>query len=192
MLSRRVQRVLVVEDDPDVREAVGRTLEGWGASVTFATTTKEARRLLAQHPLPDLILLDVRLPDGPIVPLLNEIADLSPAPIVVAMSGLARPDETFLLAPLGVRAYLSKPFGSEELAQAIDAACRDTAPLQPVITALVGRVPMRELQKIVRRLMVKEALARTQGSRSGAARLLRVTRQAIQQIVRNESSDDSR
>jgi len=192
MLSGRVRRVLVIEDDLDVRDAIGRILTGWGASVRFATTAEDARRAVAEQPPPDLIVADVRLPDGSIAPVLGEAAELSPAPIVVAMSGLAEPGETFLLGSLGVRAYLSKPFGSEELARAIEAACEGTTPLEPVITALVGRVPMRDLQKKVRALMVKEALARAEGSRSGAARLLRVTRQAVQQIVRGESTDDPR
>lgn len=189
MMSDRVHRALVIEDDPDLREAVGRMLEGWGVSVLLAATVGEARRALASVRPPDLVLVDVRLPDEPVMPLLKEVAGLSPVPIVVAMSGVARPDETFQLSPLGVRAYLAKPFGREELAQAIETACRETSPLHPVIQSLVGRVPMRDLQKEVRSVMVKEALARTEGSRSGAARLLRVTRQAVQQILRNESKD---
>ena len=74
------------------------------------------------------------------------------------------------------------------LESAVQRAAEAAPSLEPVITARVGQVPMRELQREVRRVMVKEALAKTEGSRSGAARLLHVTRQAVQQIVRSEAS----
>ena len=49
---------------------------------------------------------------------------------------------------------------------------------------------MREMQRSVRRVMVKEALAQADGNRSGAARLLEVSRQAVQQIVRDQDPED--
>jgi DNA-binding NtrC family response regulator len=189
MLPRRVRRVLVIEDDADLREAVGRMLRGWGASVALAANVQQAGGVLSRDPPPDLVLLDVRLPDGSVVPLLDRVNELAPAPIVVAMSGLASPAETFPLGRLGVRAYLSKPFGREDLSGAIEQAFDETAPLRPVIAALVGRIPMREVQQRIRWEMVREALARAEGSRSGAARLLKVTRQAVQQILRKDISD---
>ena len=102
------------------------------------------------------------------------------------MSGKASPDEAFRLAQAGVRAYLPKPFSIQELASTVETACSEAPDLEPMITAWVGRVPMRELQRKVRRVMLKEALAQTEGSRSGAARLLHVTRQAVQQMVRSK------
>jgi hypothetical protein len=69
----------------------------------------------------------------------------------------------------------------------VEAALREVPSLEPLVTALVGRVPMRELQRAVRRVMVREALAQAEGSRSGAARLLEVSRQAVQQAVRQDA-----
>jgi DNA-binding transcriptional LysR family regulator len=48
---------------------------------------------------------------------------------------------------------------------------------------------MRELQTEVRRVMVEQALAKAEGSRSGAARLLSVSRQAVQQMVREREEE---
>lgn len=189
MLPSEVRRVLVVEDDTSIREGVGRILRGWGAEVVLTGTVGEAKASLSEAPPPDLILADVCLPDDPVFSVLEAAKSLSPAPIVVAMSGVASPDETFRLGHFGVRAYLPKPFDFRALASAIEEACGDTAPLEPAITARVGRVPMRDVQRQVRLVMVKEALARA-GSRSGAARLLRVTRQAVQQILRSQGNDD--
>lgn len=87
-----------------------------------------------------------------------------------------RPNETFRLAQVGVRAYLPKPFGAAELEEAIRQAVTESPALEPVITAPVGREGMKPVQRQVRDVMVKEALARSEGSRKGPARLLRVTR----------------
>jgi len=182
------ERVLVVEDDAALRTAIVRAVQGWGdAELMEAGTAAEARRQLAAVPPPDLVIIDVRLPDASAFSVLDSASELSPAPIMVAMSGKASPDEAFRLAQRGVRAYLEKPFSIQELTDSVEAARNEAPNLEPLITASVGRVPMRELQSEVRRVMVKEALAQTEGSRSGAARLLHVTRQAVQQILRSEN-----
>lgn len=181
-----VGRVLVVEDDQDIAEAVERLLRSWGADVAVARTAAEAKARLSEGPVPDLILVDVRLPDDSALAVLAEAALLSPAPIAIATSGVARPDEAFRLAQVGVRVYLPKPFGSADLEEAIRRAMSESPALEPAIAAQVGRVGMKVVQRQVRDVMVKEALARAEGSRSGAARLLQVTRQAVQQMVRGE------
>jgi len=185
-MRRKLLRVVVVEDDAALRSAITRVVGGWGASVTGAGTAADARTLLEEPPLPELVIVDVRLPDESAFGLLDVISRLSPAPVVLAMSGKASPEEAFLLAQKGVRAYLPKPFSIEELTSVVEAALRELPSLEPLVTALVGRVPMRELQREVRRVMVREALAQSEGSRSGAARLLEVSRQAVQQAVRQD------
>lgn len=187
-----LERVLVIEDDTALRTAVVRIIGGWGdAELIEAGTAAEARELLAGSAPPDLMIMDVRLPDHSAFNVLEAAAELSPAPVIVAMSGKASPHEAFRLREHGVRAYLSKPFSAQELADTIETARNATPNLEPLITASVGRVPMRELQKEVRRVMLKEALAQTEGSRSGTARLLHVTRQAVQQMLRSEEEPPS-
>lgn len=188
-MLRPVERALIVEDDVALRAAIARILTAWGdVAISEAGTAAEAKGLLARPAPPDLVIIDVRLPDETAFGVLDIASQLSPAPIFVAMSGKASADEAFQLAQRGVRKYLRKPFSSEELKETVEAARRETPEIQPIISAWVGRVPMRELQQEVRRVMVTEALARTEGSRSGAARLLKVTRQAVQQMLRTESN----
>jgi signal transduction histidine kinase/ActR/RegA family two-component response regulator len=58
-------RVWSVEDDPRVRQSLQALLEGWGCKVTLASSGEEALRLAERDPaVPDLLLLDYRLPDG--------------------------------------------------------------------------------------------------------------------------------
>jgi DNA-binding NtrC family response regulator len=189
MLPNRIQRVLVVEDDEAIGQEVCRILESWGTDATLAQTASAAHEALARGAPFELLLVDVRLPDDSVFPLLAEAAAQSPSPVTVAMSGRASPDEAFRLAQHGVRAYLPKPFTRAELAAAIETGCDEDTPLEPAIAERVGRVPMRDLQRQVRNVMVREALARAHGNRSGAARLLNVTRQAVQQILRSERTE---
>lgn len=182
-MIRKLERVLIIEDDADLRSALARVLASWGAEVSEAGTASEARALLAGPP-PSLLIVDVRLPDQTAFEVLDLAARRSPAPMVIAMSGKASPGEAFLLAQKGVRAFLAKPVSIGQLEEAVRVAMGEAPVLEPLITASVGHVPLREVQREVRRVMVTEALARTDGSRSGAARLLRVSRQALQQILR--------
>ncbi|MFQ5418569.1 MAG: response regulator [Myxococcota bacterium] len=181
-------RAFVIEDDDDLRTALSRVVAGWGADVSATGTAAEAKELLSRPPPPELLLVDVRLADDSAFGVLDVASRLSPAPVIVAISGKASPGEAFRLAQHGVCEYLAKPFSIEELVSAVERARQKPPNLGPLIAAQVGWVPMRELQREVRQVMVQEALARTEGSRSGAARLLHVTRQAVQHIIRRSGA----
>ena len=77
----RPLRVLVVEDEGFVALDLVAHLEEWGADARVTPTTKMALRMLAEM-RPDLVLLDVRLPDGDGVQLAAAIRGLSDAPVV--------------------------------------------------------------------------------------------------------------
>jgi DNA-binding NtrC family response regulator len=178
----KLKRVLIVEDDAALRSALARRVGEWGARVLEAGSAREAKALLAASP--DLLLVDLHLPDEPAFTVIEAAAQLWPKPICVAISGRASPEQAFKLAQLGVRAYVGKPFSLDELQQAVEIAFREAPPLESLIAACVGRVPLRELQERLRKVMVLQALALSEGSRSQTARLLAVSRQAIQQMLR--------
>jgi len=175
---------LVVEDNPALLKTLERTLAGRGYSVRACGTVAEARRVLREWS-PELLVLDVELPDGDAFDVLREASELPAAPVVIAMSGVAGPSESFRLAQLGVRSYLTKPLRLEALELAIDEALHMPPDMTPHVRAQVGHVPVRELERHVRRTMVAEALARAGGSRRGAARLLHVSRQLLQHMLRS-------
>ncbi|NNL66356.1 MAG: response regulator, partial [Myxococcales bacterium] len=82
------KRVLVVEDEPALRAAVARLVREEGClDVLEAGSLRAARELLPR--LPAVIIMDVVLPDGDAIGLVQEAADIRPAPIIVAMSGRA-------------------------------------------------------------------------------------------------------
>ncbi|MFP6606690.1 MAG: response regulator [Myxococcota bacterium] len=179
---RELGRVLIVEDNVPLRTAIAALLRDSGAEVLEAGTERDAIALL--NPPPDLIICDVYLPDGSALKILETALHLSPEPVKIAVSGHASAEEAFQLAKLGVLAYLAKPFSLAELSGTIERVLDAPPDIDTMLRASVGQVPMRELQQRVRKVMVGQALALTRGSRSGAARLLDVSRQAIQQITR--------
>ena len=188
--QRKLGRVLVVEDHAPLRKAIAALLANSGAEVLEAETEREAIARL--DPPPDLIICDVYLPDGSAQKIFESTLQLSPEPVKIAMSGYASAEEAFQLAKLGVLAYLPKPFALEQLSESIERVLCAPPDIDTLLRASVGQVPMRQLQQRVRSVMVGQALALTSGSRSGAARLLDVSRQAVQQITRARNKTDAK
>ena len=184
------ERVLIVEDHKPLRQAIARAARNWGAEVLEAGTVREGRALLAR--LPDVVIVDVALPDGQAQPIVEDAVRMRPVAAVIAMSGQASPGEAFELARSGARRYLPKPISLEDLTRSVEEALTDRPVLDPFVAAHVGNTPMREVQHQVRLTMVQQALALAHNSRSGAARLLDMTRQAVQQIVRELDTGDRR
>jgi DNA-binding NtrC family response regulator len=175
-------RALVVDDDERLRRTVVECLAPWAAEVRDAGCLADAIDLAVQwHP--DLLVLDFKLPDGDARDLLRRLAQHPPVPSAIAMSAYAEPEESFDLGHLGVRRYLKKPFDQASLEAALRQAL--TPPdLTPHLRGAVGRVTLDEVEENVRRTMMAEALSRTQGSRRAAARLLGVSRQFVQHVMR--------
>jgi DNA-binding NtrC family response regulator len=185
--------VLIVEDDRPLCSALARLARSkWATEVWQANSIAEARSLMAQQP--DLMIVDVKLPDGDSFGLIEMAWNSKPAPVVVAMSGAASPEEAFRLGQLGVRAYVAKPLSVESLSEEVDKALRAPPNLEPIVTGLVGQIGLRDAQERVRTGMIEQAIALSEGNRSNAARLLQVSRQAVQQQMRererSESGDD--
>lgn len=151
--------------------------------MTVASDLATARRVIAGDP-PSVVILDVALPDGDSLSLLPLLRVARPQPPVIAMSGSASPDQGFRLAEAGVRAFLPKPIDLTSLEAAWNRALSRAPDLTPHLRAQVGSVPLHDLEEQVRHTVVEEALARTTGSVRGAARLLGISRQLLQQILR--------
>jgi two-component system, response regulator RegA len=175
-------RALVVDDEGRLRRAVAEALAGWAAEVRTAESLARALAVVREwHP--DLLVLDFRLPDGDARGLLREVALGPRVPSIIAMSAFARPQHSFELAQLGVRAYLEKPFTASGLESALRQAL-SPPDLTPQLREAVGRSGLQEVEESVRRTMVAEALSRAEGSRRQAARLLGVSRQFVQHVLR--------
>jgi signal transduction histidine kinase len=113
-------RVLLIDNDATMRELVQRMLAKDGVDMLYAATGQEGLRLASeQHP--DVILLDVLLPDQDGWAVLTAITtklELAGIPVIIVTTA----DERGLAETLGATAYLSKPVGAEELRAAIRGA----------------------------------------------------------------------
>ena len=115
-------RVLVVEDDPQIRALIQSTLAVEGYSVQTAVTVSEASALL-RHAPPDLLLLDLGLPDGDGAVLVQEVRKQSALPILV-VSARHQEAQKIALLDAGADDYLTKPFSVAELLARIRVALR--------------------------------------------------------------------
>jgi two-component system response regulator RegX3 len=115
-------RVLVVEDEEAISEPLGEHLAREGFDPAIAGTIEEARGLLQQAP-PDLILLDVMLPDGDGRDLCREIRRTSDVPIIM-LTARGEDVDKIVGLELGADDYVVKPFSAGELVARMRAIMR--------------------------------------------------------------------
>ena len=121
-MPAHTNRILVVEDDKNIRDFLTAVLSADGYSVLVAAGGKAAISMTADHPF-DVILLDLGLPDIDGMKVLRSIREWSNTPIIVVS---AREDELDKVAALdaGADDYVTKPFGNNELLARIRTATR--------------------------------------------------------------------
>ena len=124
----RADTVLVVDDEPPIRRFLRTSLTAAGYHIIEAENAADAMRLFAVEK-PDLVILDLGLPDRSGFELIPEIRKTSTAPILVLS---ARHDERSKVQALDLGAddYVSKPFGMDELMARLRAALRHAFQLQ--------------------------------------------------------------
>jgi two-component system, OmpR family, KDP operon response regulator KdpE len=121
-----VTRVLVVDDEPQILRALRINLRVRHYDVDIAATGSQALEAAAKHP-PDLVILDLGLPDLDGVEVIEGLRGWTQAPIIV-LSGRADSTDKVEALDAGADDYVTKPFGMEELLARMRAAVRRTAP----------------------------------------------------------------
>jgi two-component system KDP operon response regulator KdpE len=123
-LSR--QRVLVVDDEPQILRALETNLRGAGYDVETAATAETALAAAAAQP-PDAVILDLVLPDGRGTDVCRELRRWSEAPVIL-LSVVGDESEKVAALDAGADDYVEKPFGIEELLARLRAALRRAGP----------------------------------------------------------------
>lgn len=132
-------RVLVVEDSGPVGALVRRSLESEGFIVEVVVDLKSARASLSAAQPPDVVVLDVELPDGSGLELLREAAPGGPAVPIVVLSSRQEELDRVLGLELGAEDYVVKPFLPRELATRVRRAAGRPRP-EPVQRLDFGRI----------------------------------------------------
>lgn len=148
MSDARAQ-ILVVDDEPQIRKFLRLGLEGHGHAVIEAATAEAAlRRAVAEQP--ELVVLDLGLPDREGFEVLSALREWSRAPVLV-LSVRNRESEKVRAFDLGADDYIVKPFGMGELLARIKAALRrrlEGAAAEPVFR--VGGLEVDLARRMVR------------------------------------------
>ena len=117
-------KVLIVDDEPQILRALRINLRARQYEVFTAATAAEALRVAATHP-PDIVILDLGLPDMDGIEVIGGLRGWTAAPIIV-LSGRADSADKVEALDAGADDYVTKPFGVEELLARMRAAARRT------------------------------------------------------------------
>ncbi|MFY0571971.1 response regulator [Archangium lansingense] len=118
--------VLIVEDDPDIRESLQHFLEAHGYPVHVASHGREALEHLGRRPQPSMVVLDMTLPvlDGHrVLTARKGDASLRAIPVVIlsaAMAGMGARDRALYASSYGVAAFLGKPADPQQVLEAVE------------------------------------------------------------------------
>lgn len=118
--------VVVIEDEAPLRKFLRASLEANGFRVREASTAADGQQLVARDH-PDVILLDLGLPDGDGLEVARGLREWTPTPIIV-LSARGRESDKVTALDAGADDYLTKPFGVGELLARIRVALRHAAP----------------------------------------------------------------
>jgi two-component system OmpR family response regulator len=122
--------ILIVDDDPEIRSLLARYLGGQGFRVSVAADRRECLSRIADgHP--DLVVLDVMLPDGSGLDVCRELHQERPHLPVILLTALKEDVDRIIGLELGADDYLGKPFNPRELVARIKAVLRRGSQAEP-------------------------------------------------------------
>lgn len=141
--------ILIIDDEPQIRKLLQINLESNDYKVIQASTGKEGLILSANHP-PDLILLDIGLPDKSGHEILKELREWYNNPIIILS---VQDNETDIVSALdnGATDYLTKPFRTGELLARIRSAIRRSQNTENNSNIICGDIEIDLISRTVKR-----------------------------------------
>ena len=126
-MSNNKYKILILEDDRTISNFVQTILETSGYQVITAERCRQGLLMFSSH-LPDLVVLDLGLPDLDGEEFIRKVRSLSTTPIIV-LSARAEERDKVMALDLGANDYITKPFGTAELVARVRAALRSSRQL---------------------------------------------------------------
>ncbi len=109
-----MKKILIVDDEPSMRQLLSIMLRKESFEVLVAESRATAAAMLAKGPV-DMVITDVRLPDGDGIEILRHVKAASPETVVIVMTAFGSTQTAVAALKLGAHDYLTKPFDIEEL-----------------------------------------------------------------------------
>ncbi len=141
-------RILAVDDDRDILKVLRANLELHGYDVETAENWKEARGILSSG-IPDLILLDVMLPDADGIEICHTLRSELPEIPIIMLTAREKVSDKVLGLESGADDYVVKPFETLELVARIRACLRRTSPLLQKDEIAIGDLKVDFKKRIV-------------------------------------------
>jgi len=123
-MTQAMHRVLVIEDDAGMRQVIHALLEAHGYRVVEAGTAERAQIEARSHK-PDLLLVDLGLPDGDGLGVIRQVRSWSAVPVIV-LSARSQEEQKIAALDAGADDYVTKPFSAPELLARVRAGLRRT------------------------------------------------------------------
>ena len=121
-MSNNKYKVLIIEDEANIRSFIQTTLETSGYQVLTASTCGQGTMMFSSH-IPDMVILDLGLPDKDGLEFIRSAREISAVPILV-LSARTLEDDKVAALDMGANDYVTKPFGTAELMARVRAALR--------------------------------------------------------------------
>ena len=142
-MSNNKYKILLVEDESNIRNLISTILEAAGYHTIAVGTCSLALSLFASH-VPDLVILDLGLPDRDGMYFLQAVRKEHNTPIIVLSARSHEKDKVDAL-DAGANDYVTKPFGSEELLARVRTALRNSRITSDTLPSHDGKFILREL-----------------------------------------------
>ncbi|MCX7898415.1 MAG: sigma-54 dependent transcriptional regulator [Rhodocyclaceae bacterium] len=165
-MSKKIPRVLIVDDEEDIRALLDMSLARMGIHCDAANDCAEAKRLLTQQSY-DLCLTDMRLPDGTGLDLVKWIGEHHPTTPIAVITAYGSLENAVAALKAGAFDYLAKPVSLEQLRALVKTALR--LPSRQSESASDGRMllgesaPMREVRAMIEKLARSDAAVHITG-----------------------------
>ncbi len=130
-------RVMVVDDHPIWREAVARDLEAAGLDIVGVASDVAQAVRVAKATRPDVVVLDLQLPDGSGVDVARQLATFETPPKILVLSASGEQPDVLGAVEAGATGYLIKSASATELVNAVHATSRGEAVFTPGLAALL-------------------------------------------------------
>lgn len=178
MTASGANPLLVVDDDPVFGGVLARALAKRGFTVEIAAGVADARQKLAAW-TPDYAVVDLKMPDGSGLFLVEELKRRNPAARIVVLTGFASVATAVEAIKLGAVHYLPKPADADEVVAAFDRGFGDAAMPLSAKPLSVDRLEWEHIQKV---------LAENAGNVSATARALNMHRRTLQRKLAKKPS----